>query len=106
MPPSSAPATRLRWDPTVTAGNLLTAIAMGGALIIWGLRLEGTVSGHDRRIDTLEAERRRDNAETTAIREGAAGMRAQLEAQSAALLRIEQRLMQIRADAGAGRAIP
>lgn len=30
----------IRWDGTVTAGNLLTAIAMLVALLTWGFRLE------------------------------------------------------------------
>jgi hypothetical protein len=40
-PPS--PPSGFRWDGTITAGNLLTAISMGLALVVWGVRLEARV---------------------------------------------------------------
>ena len=34
---------RLRFDGTITAGNLITTIVVVGGLLVWGLRLEGRV---------------------------------------------------------------
>ena len=53
----------LRWDGTVTAGNLLTAVAMLVALLVWGVRLESQVQRSDDRLMRLEAYRDRDDAE-------------------------------------------
>lgn len=59
----------LRWDGTVTAGNLLTAVAMLVALLVWGVRLEGQVERGSDRLARLEAYRERDEAEGRQVRE-------------------------------------
>lgn len=80
----------LRWDGTVTAGNLLTASAMLMALLVWGLRLESRVEHGDRRIIRLEAARDRDDRETGTLREVLAELRANQGAQLEALRRVER----------------
>lgn len=66
----TAPERRaLRWDGTVTAGNLLTAAAMLIALLVWGVRLEGQVDRESDRIKALETYRDRDETETRQIRD-------------------------------------
>lgn len=82
----------LRWDGTVTAGNLLTASAMLMALLAWGLRLESRVEHGDRRILRLEASRDRDDRETGTLREVLAELRANQSAQLEALRRVERGL--------------
>lgn len=61
------PERRLRFDGTVTAGNLLTAIAMGLALIGWGFRLEGRVDLAEQRQFQYEARLKESNDQTRVI---------------------------------------
>lgn len=44
----------LRWDGTITAGNVLTAGALVLGLVVWGLRLEGRVDRADDRQEAYE----------------------------------------------------
>ena len=44
-----------RWDGTITAGNLLTAISMTILIVVWGVRLEGRVNLEDHLRQALEA---------------------------------------------------
>lgn len=69
----------LRWDGTVTAGNVLTAAAMLTALLAWGFRLEAQAERAHERLTRLEASRERDDRDTTGLRELAAGTRADVE---------------------------
>jgi hypothetical protein len=82
------PHRAIRWDGTITAGNLLTAVAMCAALVIWGVRLEGRVDGMDRRTERLEQARDRDDRETLALVAQLAGLNATLQA-----IREDQRAM-------------
>jgi hypothetical protein len=66
----------IRWDGTVTAGNLLTAVAMVVALLTWGFRLEAANDRAQDRLTRLEAARERDDRDTAGLRESVAGMRA------------------------------
>jgi hypothetical protein len=79
----------LRWDGTVTAGNVLTAAAMVIALLAWGFRLEAANDRAHDRIARLEIARERDDRETAGLRELAAGMRADLSAIQRTLGRLE-----------------
>lgn len=45
---------RLKFDGTVSAGNILTAITLIVALVIWGARLEGRVDQNAARVDAIE----------------------------------------------------
>lgn len=87
----------LRWDGTVTAGNVLTALAMVAALLTWGLRLEAQAERAHERLMRLEAARERDDRETAGLREVAAGMRADLAAIQRTLGRLEGLIDQQRA---------
>ena len=50
----------LRWDGVITAGNLITAVGMVAAILIWGIRLESRVD-HEVQLRTrLEAQVQRD----------------------------------------------
>jgi len=79
----------LRWDGTVTAGNVLTAAAMITALLAWGFRLEAANDRAHDRIVRLEAARERDDRDTAGLRELTAGMRADLSAIQRSLGRME-----------------
>lgn len=79
----------LRWDGTVTAGNVLTAAAMIAALLTWGLRLEARVDSAQDRLLRLESSRERDDRETAGLRELVAGMRSDLSAIQRSLGRVE-----------------
>jgi hypothetical protein len=79
----------LRWDGTVTAGNVLTAAAMVIALLAWGFRLEAANDRAHDRLVRLEAARERDDRETLGLRELAAGMRADLASIQRTLARLE-----------------
>jgi hypothetical protein len=46
----------LRWDGTVTAGDLLTAVSLVVALLVWELRLEGRVTLQEERQARHEAQ--------------------------------------------------
>lgn len=52
--PPPYPERRIRFDGTVTAGNILTAGGMLLALIVWGLRLESRVDLQERAQSQLE----------------------------------------------------
>lgn len=80
----------LRWDGTVTAGNILTASAMLMALLVWGLRLESRVEHGESRIARLEVARERNDRDTGALREVLAELRANQAAQIEALRRLER----------------
>jgi hypothetical protein len=79
----------LRWDGTVTAGNVLTAVAMLVALLVWGFRLEAQVDRAHDRLLRLEASRERDDRETAGLRELSAGMRADISGMRETLRRVE-----------------
>lgn len=42
--PNDAPSRRLTFEPVITAGNLVSAFVMAAGIMVWGLRLEGTVA--------------------------------------------------------------
>lgn len=97
-------ATRLRWDPVISAGNVLTAVTLLVGLIAWGLRVEGRVDAHGDRLVRLEQARQRDDEQTAALREviarldqRLAGFDHRLTMQDNVLLRIDQHLTQLRA---------
>jgi hypothetical protein len=53
---------KIHFDGTVTAGNILTAIGMISALIVWGVSIEGRIAHEsdlrvriEKRIDEVEA---------------------------------------------------
>jgi hypothetical protein len=69
----------LRWDGTVTAGNVLTAAAMLTALLAWGFRLEAQADRAHERLLRLESARERDDRDTANLRELTAGMRSDVE---------------------------
>lgn len=48
------PERRLRFDGTITAGNLLTVAGMVAALLVWGLRLESRVDQQELMRQQLE----------------------------------------------------
>lgn len=83
-------ARALRWDGAVTAGNVLTVIAMLAALIVWGVRLEGRVDRADQRQQIFETQaaalRQQDRADNL----------EQLREVKASLTRIEQFLRERR----------
>lgn len=63
------PHQRLKFDPTISAGNILTAVAMLIALVAWGMRLESRVDSTAARLEVSErrletSERRLDLALT------------------------------------------
>lgn len=87
MPP--APSNRaIHWDGTITAGNVLTAVAMMMAVAGVWFRLEGRVEMLHERTQRLELARERDDRETQAAREQLAVLRANQEA----MLHSQQRL--------------
>jgi hypothetical protein len=79
----------LRWDGTVTAGNVLTAIAMLTALLAWGFRLEAQADRAHERLMRLESARERDDRETAGLRELTAGMRSDLSGIQRSIARVE-----------------
>jgi hypothetical protein len=85
---------RVHFDGTITAGNLLTAVAMVIALLAWGFRLEGRVEAERVERVRMEAEiTRRLEADAQRERDGFAELRAGLR-------RIEDILLRsVRADA-------
>lgn len=85
---------RLHFDGTITAGNVLTAVAMLVALVAWGFRLEGAVQAERMERTRMEAEiARRLEADAQRERDGFAELRAGLR-------RIEDILLRsVRADA-------
>lgn len=96
---------RLHWDGTISAGNVLTALALLASMLIWGLRLEGRVdlqqavgSLHAIRLQTLEQKDQADSRELSAVREGLAKMQAQTDAILRAVTRLESAV-----DRGPGR---
>ena len=91
---SGDPASRkLRFDGTVTAGNLLTAVAMGLALVGWGFRLEGRVDLAEQRQFQYET-RLKETTDQTRIIEGE--IKQALRDVSAKLDRMLERLAPIR----------
>ena len=69
-------ASGLRWDGTVTAGNVLTAMAMTLAMVVAFIRLEGRMEAQYDRIVRLEAARERDDRESAGLRESIGEVRA------------------------------
>lgn len=61
------PERRIRFDGTITAGNLLTAFAMGVALIAWGFRLEGRVDLQERVSNEFERRLEKESTQRQAI---------------------------------------
>lgn len=82
---------RLKWDGTVTAGNVLTAIVLITAVLAWGVRLEGRVDRAEerqQRAETMQAAMRaEDMARETA---GFTDLRASLRRIEDILLRQAQ----------------
>jgi hypothetical protein len=69
----------LHWDGTVTAGNVLTCVAMALTLVTWGVRLEGKVDAERMERMRMEAEiSRRMDADGQRERDGFAELRAGL----------------------------
>jgi uncharacterized small protein (DUF1192 family) len=60
---------KLRFDGAISAGHILTAIAMAAGLLTWGFRLEHRVNAGDERITRLEAARARDDQQTLELRD-------------------------------------
>lgn len=48
------PERRIRFDGTISAGNILTAITLIVALVVWGSRLEGRVNMTEQRLEAVE----------------------------------------------------
>lgn len=88
MPPQ--PSRALHWDGTITAGNVLTAIAMMLAVAGVWFRLEGRVEMLGERTQRLEIARERDDRETQAAREQLAVLRANQEAMLLSQQRLER----------------
>ena len=42
--------TRWKYDPTITLGHLLTVVTLLFAVVTWGIRREGRISGHDQAL--------------------------------------------------------
>jgi hypothetical protein len=60
---------RIRFDGSISAGHILTAIAMFAGLLTWGVRLEGRANDNDTRIARLETARERDEREGLVLRQ-------------------------------------
>lgn len=58
---------RIRFDGTITAGNILTAGGMILALVVWGVRLEGRVDQQDQARVALEQRVSESTAQTRSI---------------------------------------
>jgi hypothetical protein len=79
---------RIHWDGTITAGNVITAVSMLIALVVWGTRLEGRVEMERVERIRMEAElRARLDADSTRARDGFAELRAGLRRIEDILLR-------------------
>jgi hypothetical protein len=79
---------RIHWDGTITAGNVITAVSMLIALVVWGTRLEGRVEME--RVERIRMEtelRARLEADSTRARDGFAELRASLRRIEDVLLR-------------------
>lgn len=92
-PPHGAGRLHLRWDGTVTAGNVLIALPMVLGLVIWGTRLESRVN-HEAdlraRLEVqVERDRRNDDRLFEVIR---AEIRVQGEQTRAALDRLSDKI--------------
>jgi len=61
-PPHGAGRLHLRWDGTVTAGNVMIALPMVLGLAIWGARLESRVNHESDLRTRLESQVQRDRA--------------------------------------------
>lgn len=90
--PSMTTSRAIHWDGTVTAGNVLTALAMLMAVAGVWFRLEGRVDFHADRLQRLELARERDDRETMAQREALAVLRANQEAMLNSQIRMERAL--------------
>ena len=78
-----AERSRLHWDGTISAGNVLTAAAMFAAMLVWGLRLEGRVdlqqavaTLHATRLQQIEQKDQTDTREMVSVRETLAKLAA------------------------------
>lgn len=85
----------IRWDGTVTAGNVLTAVAMLVALLTWGFRLEAANDRAQERLSRLEASRLQDDRDTAGLRESFAGVRSDV-----ATIKEQTNRILLRLDAG------
>lgn len=93
MPPVVDPKRRaLHWDGTITAGNVLTALAMLLSLTVWGLRIEGRTDRNDERIGTIERQREGELQQNAAARERLAVIEANQTAQMNLLSRVERQI--------------
>lgn len=88
-PTEAADRRTLRWDGTVTAGNVLTAAAMLIALLAWGFRLEAQADRAHERLGRLEASRERDDRDTAGLRDIVAGLRSDVSGMRETLRRVE-----------------
>lgn len=50
IPPGDRRQNGWRYDPTITLGHLLTTFSLLAGLIVWGVRLEGRIDGHDQAL--------------------------------------------------------
>lgn len=57
------PERRIRFDGTITAGNVLTSVGMLLALVVWGLRLESRVDMQEKAQSQLERVVERNDGE-------------------------------------------
>lgn len=89
LPPSPS---ALHWDGTITAGNVLTALAMMVAVMGVWFRLENRVEFQTERLAKLEAARERDDRETALQMAAFATLRANQEAMLNSQLRMERAL--------------
>jgi hypothetical protein len=63
----------LRWDGTISAGNLMTTLALAASLLTWGVRLEERVTqeqdmrtGLEQRLDRAGIEQQQNDLEIKA----------------------------------------
>jgi hypothetical protein len=86
---SAHPERRLRFDGTITAGNLLTVLGMVAALLVWGLRLESRVDQQE--LMRQQLEKRLDGNEA-AQSMASSDIKAQIRDVAAKLDRLIERL--------------
>lgn len=70
------PERRIRFDGTITAGNVLTSVGMLLALVVWGLRLESRVDMQEKAQNQLERVVERNDGE---IKQALRDMAAKLD---------------------------
>lgn len=82
----------LTWDGTVSAGNVLQAVALLFCLLVWGLRLEANVEEAERRIALVEHANASMHADARRISEYLARLDERLTALTNATRRVEETL--------------